>query len=161
MKAAYPRRGAGTDLWKQKVVFAAHADSWDFAKDSIFYLRRSTAVRRAKLHFSNMAANTIKTLLKYGSKYNQNKPQTLKLTVAKCEVIAFWLHKYQRQSISLKQPGWLWCFTQSDFHVGTAMNMKEKEKETSLQLGKRVPRMAIFNVQYSISNIQYLIYNIK
>ena len=129
------------------------ADCWDSAKDSIFYLRRSTAVRRAKLHFSNMAANTIKTLLKYGSKYNQNKPQTLKLTVAKCEVIAFWLHKYQRQSISLKQPGWLWCFTQSDFHVGTAMNMKEKE--TSLQLGKRIPRRAIFNVQYSISNIQY------
>ena len=113
------------------------------------------------MHFSNMAANTIKTVLKYGSKYNQNKPQTLKLTVANCEVIVFWLHKYQRQSISLKQPGWLWSFTQSNFHGGTTMNMKEKEKETSLQLGKRIPRRAIFNVQYSISNIQYSIFNIQ
>ena len=161
MKAAYPRRGAGWDLWKQKVVFAAHADSWDFAKDSIFYLRRSTAVRGAKLHFSNMAANTIKTVLKYGGKYNQNKPQTLKLTVANCEVIVFGCINIKDNQSVWNKLGGFGVSHNLIFMMAQQWTWKRRRQVCSWESEFQGGRYSMFNIRYPIFNIQYSISNFQ
>ena len=63
---------------KAKSCICCGAHSWDSAKDSVFYLRRSTAVRRAKMQFSNMAANIIRTSLKPCKQFSFSVAQTSK-----------------------------------------------------------------------------------
>ena len=80
--------GCCTGLWKQKLVFAGPADSWDSAKDTIFYLRRFTPVR-------SCTSQMWKNLFKFGRKLNENKP--LKHCWSRCNCLVLRrLHKHKR-----------------------------------------------------------------